>query len=332
MKVDEWFEKNRFNYKSYNNIKKLVKLKKEQKKKISVLIPVLNEGSTIGNICSIITDRLIKKNALIDELIVLDSGSTDNTEEEAKKNGATFYHSDQILKSHRFYKGKGENLWKGLFVSSGDIIVVIDGDIKNFNTRFVYGVLGPMLNHKKLLYVNSFFRRPFVKGQTVSDSGGGRVTELLVRPLFNKFFPRLRGFIQPLGGSYVVKRSVLEHLPLFTGYGGDVIIPIDIQRMYGLNKMAQVNLGKIIHDHQELSALSNKAYGILDLVLSRANMKGKLVMIDESRKYSIIQSKKANKSAEYSYKKKEYFEKERNPIITLKEYRKKFKKGEFEKK
>ena len=329
MNVEEWFQNNRFSYKSYTSVKKLLRLKRESRKKISVIIPVLNEGKTIGKICNTIKTRLMEKNKLVDELIVIDSGSTDNTLDEAKSNGATVYSADKILKKHRHYMGKGENLWKGMYVSTGGIIVVIDGDIRNFNTRFITGLVGPLLNNKNLKYINSYFERPFVKGEVITESGGGRVTELLIRPLFNKFFPRLRGFIQPLGGAYAVRRSTLEKIPLYTGYSGDVIIPIDIQRIFGLGTMAQVDLGKIVHKHQQLSSLSNKSFGILHTILTRVNMKGKIIVLNKSNHYSVIETKKTEHKRQYDYKKKTFYEKERPPIITLMEYRKKFKIGEF---
>jgi glucosyl-3-phosphoglycerate synthase len=152
---------------------------------------------------------------------------------------------------------------------------------------------------------------------------------LLVRPLLNKFFPRLKGFIQPLGGVYAIRRSVLEKIPMFTGYSGDVILPIDIQRIFGLAIMAQVDLGKIVHKHQKLSSLSNASFGILHTILTRVNMKGKIIVINKSNNYSVIETKKNEHGYTYTYKKKKFYEKERPPMITIQEYRKRFQKGEF---
>ena len=326
MDVQEWFEKYKFKCTSFSNIKRLVELKKiNKKKKISLVIPTLNEEETVGKVISILKGKLMDKYKLLDEIIVVDSGSTDNTEKVAKKAGAKFFLSEKHLKKYGKAKGKGENLWKSLYLAQGDIIVFLDGDIKNMHPRFVYGLVGPLLTMKEIGFTKAFYKRPLKVGEKVEPLGGGRVTELLIRPLFNMYFPRLSGFIQPLSGEYAGKRELLERIPFFTGYGVETGMLIDIQKKFGLRKIAQVDLFKRVHRNQSLASLSNMSFGILQVFAKRANTLGKLILVkDIRRNYRIIERKKENGKIVYGLKEKIIKEKQRPPIITIEEYRKKF--------
>ncbi len=327
MNVDKWFDKNSYKCQSFSNIKKLVKLKRQQKKTISLCIPTLNEEETVGKVISVLKDNLMDKYKLLDEIIVVDSGSTDKTREVVKEAGVDFYYADNILKRYKKRKGKGENLWKSLYVAKGDIIVWVDADIKNMHPRFVYGLVGPLLTNKKIWFTKAFYQRPIKIRGEVAPLGGGRVTELLIRPLFNTYFPRLSGFIQPLSGEYAGRRSALEKIPFFSGYGVETAMLIDMDKKFGLERMAQVDLLKRIHRNQSLASLSNMAFAILQVFSRRANVLGKLILVTKTKStYRIIESEKDDGKIKYKLKKKTIKELQRPPIITISEYRKKFKK------
>ena len=324
MKVTEWFEKNSFKASSFSNIKRLIELKKKQKQTISLVIPTLNEEATIGKIISVLKESLMDKHKLIDEIIVIDSGSTDNTLEIAKKLGASAVVASNILKKYGNYAGKGENLWKALYVAKGSIICWVDADIKNIHPRFVYGLVGPLLTNKKLKFVKPFYKRPIKVGDKLQPLGGGRVTELLIRPLFNMYLPRLAGFIQPLSGEGAARRSILERIPYFTGYGVETAHLIDIRKKFGLKAMAQVDLYRRVHRNQNLASLSKMAFAILGVFAKRANTLGKLITVGQIKKtYNIIE---LDKEGEYKLRLLRLQDFQRPPIITLAEYRKKFKK------
>ncbi|MCR4368649.1 MAG: glucosyl-3-phosphoglycerate synthase, partial [archaeon] len=329
LKADIWFAKNRYKAESFSNVKKLVKLKNDQGKTISCVIPTLNEGDNVGSLIKKLKSKLMdnKSRRLIDEIIVVDSGSTDNTKEAAEKAGAQFMSAQKVMKKYGNKRGKGENLWKSLYVAKGDIIVWVDGDIKNMSPKFIYGLVGPLLTNKKLGYTKAFYQRPLRLGRELSPLGGGRVTELLIRPLFNMYFPKLAGFIQPLSGEYAGRRELLEKIPFFTGYGVETAMLIDIEKKFGLDVMAQVDLTKRIHRNQNLQSLSNMAFGILQVFARRANTLGKLIQVQKIKKtYKVIESKRDGRRITYSFRKKEITESQRPPIITVPEYRKKFKK------
>jgi glucosyl-3-phosphoglycerate synthase len=324
MKVAEWFDKNRFHYRQFSDIKKLVELKKKQKVTISLGIPTLNEEATIGKIVKIMKDILMDKYHLLDEIAIIDSGSKDKTREVARAAGAKTFEAGKALKEESAFYGKGENLWKSLYLLKGDIIVWIDADIKNMSPRFVYSLVGPLLANKTIGFVKAFYERPLKVEDVVKPAGGGRVTELTIRPLFNMFFPRLSGFIQPLSGEYAGRRKILEKVPFFTGYGVETGLLIDISRRFGLKKMAQVDLVRRVHRNQSLYSLSKMAYGILRVFSIRASQFGKLIPVKEQLRKKIRLPRK--KKGTYFLEEKKIIEKERPPMITLKKYRKKFNK------
>lgn len=323
MKVEEWFEKNSFKYQSFSNIKKLVELKKKQKLTISLCIPTYNEEATIEKVITVLKTKLMDKYKLLDEIAVIDSNSTDKTLEIAKKAGSDVYKASDYLFKKANIKGKGENLWKALYLLKGDIICWVDADIKNIHPRFVYGTVGPLLTNQKIKYVKPFYKRPLKVGDKLQPLGGGRVTELTIRPILNMFFPRLSGFIQPLSGEGAGRREALERIPYFTGYGVETGLLIDLVKKFGLDSIAQVDLHRRIHRNQELSSLSNMAFAILQVVSKRANTLGKLVLVKKIRnKYRVIERIEGN----YHLNNKIIAEKQRPPMITIKKYRKKFKK------
>ncbi len=331
MNLKEWFSKRRFKADSYSNIGRLIKKKKEQGETIAVVIPSLNEEKNIGNVIRTIKKNLMIDNPLIDEIIVIDSGSKDNTEKEAKDAGAKFYQSSKILRRFKSEKGKGENLWKSLYVTNSSIIVFIDADIENIHPRFVYGLVGPLLYNNKVKFTKSFFDRPIKSNGSDEESlGGGRITELLVRPLFNMYFPSLVGFIQPLSGQMAGRRSLFEQLNFFSGYGVEIGLLIDAYKKYNIDSIAQVDLGVLNHRHHELSKLSETSFSILQVFAKRAHVLGKVIMSEDIReRYHVVSRKKENNVVKCRLKKRYIIEKERPPMITVKLYRDKFHKNGF---
>lgn len=318
--IKKWIEKNTLHYSRYSDVKKLLKMKDEKKVTISLCFPTLNEEDTIGKEITVMRRYLMRKYPLLDEIAVVDSGSTDSTEMSAKEAGADFYYSSEILPKYRSYRGKGENLWKSLYVLKGDIICWIDADITNIHPRFALGLIGPLLEFDHLKYVKAFYKRPIrIKGE-LHYTGGGRVTELVVRPFFNLLFPELTGIAQPLSGEYAGRRELLERLPFFTGYGVETGHLIDILRIYGLDIIGQCDLDVRIHRNQNIEALRSMAYRILKILLQRADDMGRIeIFQDISDSLQVLTGVKN----EYSIEKMKVWGIERPPMITIPEYRKK---------
>jgi len=246
-------------------VDRLVSAKARGSHRVSVVLPALDEEPTVGDIVAGIV-ALADRTGLVDEVVVVDSGSTDDTAKVAAYAGATVYHRDEILPAHGSYPGKGEVLWKALAVTSGDLVVYVDADLTDFGEHYVIGLLGPLLSDPTVLMVKAFYDRPLLD---VSAAGGGRVTELMARPLLNALFPELAGVVQPLAGEYAARRELLEALPFAAGYGVETGLLIDAYRRYGLDAIAQVDLGERTHGHQDTAALGRMAATILHTVLRR---------------------------------------------------------------
>lgn len=321
MSVTRWLEQNTFHHSDYEDIDQLVRKKKQQDLSIDVIFPTLNEEDTIAKEILLIQTELMIKHELIDEFAVVDSGSEDRTREIAEEYGARVFLASDYLEEEGVYYGKGENLWKSLYLLDGDIIVYIDADIKNIHPKFVYGLVGPLLERKDLGYVKAFYERPLKMGDKVRSSGGGRVTEILIRPLFNLFFPELAGMIQPLSGEYAGRREILEKLPFFIGYGVETGLLIDIHQEFGMDKIAQVDLDKRVHRNQDLSSLGRMAFGILQTFLNRLDVADKIELKD--RMHTIIRQMLAD-GDQYQFEEIEIEEIERPPMIQLEQYREKF--------
>jgi glucosyl-3-phosphoglycerate synthase len=209
---------------------------------------------------------LADRTGLVDEVLVIDSGSVDRTAAVAAAAGATVYHRDEILPELGSRPGKGEVLWKALAVTTGDILVYVDSDLTDFGEHYVCGLLGPLLHDESVLMVKAFYDRPLLD---VAAAGGGRVTELMARPLLNALRPELAGVVQPLAGEYAARRSLLEALPFAAGYGVETGLLLDTVTGYGLDAVAQVDLGQRTHGHQDTAALGRMAATILQTVAAR---------------------------------------------------------------
>ncbi|MFE4454876.1 glucosyl-3-phosphoglycerate synthase [Streptomyces sp. NPDC056796] len=236
--------------------------------RVSVVLPALNEEATVGEIVAEIRRELMEKVRLVDELVVIDSGSTDATAEVARRAGARVVHRDSVLPRIPALPGKGEVLWRSLLVTGGDIVCFVDADLRDFSADFVSGIVGPLLTDPQVQFVKAMYDRPL--GDTAGQ--GGRVTELVARPLLNLHWPRLAGFVQPLGGEYAVRRSLLERLPFPVGYGVELGLLVDALHTAGLDALAQVDVGVRKHRHQDGQALGRMAaaiYRTAQLRLSR---------------------------------------------------------------
>jgi glucosyl-3-phosphoglycerate synthase len=250
-------------------VAQLVRAKQEQGLTISVCFPAFNEQATIAAAVRVIKTELMERHRLVDEITVIDSGSTDNTVAEAEAAGAVVHRAAECLTHLGNNPGKGENLWKSLYLLRGDIIVWLDADIKNIEPKFVYGLVGPLLLFPELKFTKAYYERPLHRPEEDDEYGGGRVTEILVRPLYNAFFPELAEFYQPCSGECAGRREILESLPFAAGYGIETGMLIDINSRYGRSVIAQVNLDKRVHRNQSTTALGKMGFEILHTFISR---------------------------------------------------------------
>jgi glucosyl-3-phosphoglycerate synthase len=249
------------------NIRDLVAAKGETT--VSVVLPARDERETVGEIVGVIRREL---DALVDEVVVIDSCSRDDTALVAARAGAKVHAQDEILPDLEPLSGKGEALWKSLAVTSGDVLVFADADIRKFRSSLVFGLLGPLLGDPGVAYVKGCYDRP-LHG---APNGGGRVTELVARPLINLHWPQLAGFVQPLAGEYAGRRSALERVPFLTGYGVELGLLIDLLDLAGLDAFAQVDLGSREHAPQSTEALGCMACQIMLAAWSRLERQGRI--------------------------------------------------------
>ena len=268
-RVERWFGESNFHHAEFRDLRRLVALKEKQGVTVSLVLPTLNEAATVGPIVRRARMLLMEAVPLVDELLVIDSASDDGTREIAAREGARVVQHQDVLTRYGSYRGKGEALWKSLYESSGDIVVWCDTDVRNWHPRMAYGTLGPLLVEPRIQYVKGYYRRPIVENGVLREGGGGRVTELVARPLINLFYPDLSGFIQPLAGEYAGRRSLLETIPFFTGYAVEIGHLIDIAERAGLEALGQVDLERRIHRNQELEGLSRMSFVIIQAVMKR---------------------------------------------------------------
>ncbi len=267
--VDKWFVQNTFSSSEFADLRRLVEAKERQNLRISVGLPTLNEEATVRRVIRAIRSRLMERIPLVDEIAVIDSDSDDQTREVAREEGVPVHVLGDILPEYGARRGKGEALWKSLHVLTGDIVVWIDTDVTDTHPKFVYGLLGPLLLRPDVHFVKAFYQRPLRIGAELLASGGGRVTELSARPILNLFFPELSGMVQPLSGEQGGRRTLLEQLPFFTGYGVETGLLIDTLQRAGLGALAQVDMKHRIHRNQDLLSLSKMSFQILQVALKR---------------------------------------------------------------
>jgi nucleotide-binding universal stress UspA family protein len=316
-RVERWFGESNFHHAEFADLRRLVQLKEKQGLTISLILPTLNEEETIGPIVRRAIREMVGRVPLLDEILVIDSASTDRTREIAEAEGARVVQHPDVLPRYGSFVGKGEALWKSLYETSGDLIVWADTDVRNWHPRMVYGTLGPLLHEPRLHYVKAYYQRPIVEGGILKEGGGGRVTELVARPLVNLFFPELSGLIQPLAGEYAGRRSLLEAIPFFTGYAVEMGHLIDATERLGIEGLGQVDLERRVHRNQELEGLSRMSFVILQAVVKRLEERRKVRLFAElGSTYKLPRSGRGRLSLEVI----ELADQERPPMIRIPEY------------
>ncbi|MEP7291915.1 MAG: glucosyl-3-phosphoglycerate synthase [Chloroflexota bacterium] len=316
-RVDRWFAENTFDSAEFDDLHALLALKERQGVTISVGLPALNEEATVGKVISTIKKALMDDVPLIDEIVLIDSDSTDRTVEIAESLGIPAYRHSQILPELGSNRGKGEALWKSLHVLKGDIVAWIDTDITNIHPRFIYGLLGPLLKQPKIVYVKGFYQRPIKVGDQLQAYGGGRVTELVARPLLNLFYPELSGIIQPLSGEYAGRRTALEQVPFFSGYGVETGLMLDLNDRFGLDAIAQTDLEERVHHNQPLIGLSKMSFAILQVFISRLETRYGVHLLDwANRTMKIVH----HQPERFALEVVDIADVERPPMITIPAY------------
>ncbi|MBV8949887.1 MAG: glucosyl-3-phosphoglycerate synthase [Actinobacteria bacterium] len=240
--------------------------KAAQSTRISVCLPARDEAETVGPIVAAIRRALVERVGLVDEIVVVDDESSDATANVAAAAGARVVRAADVLADCGPGSGKGNVLWKSLYACDGDLLCWVDADIRDFSPHFVTGLLGPLLTRPDTVFVKGFYRRPGER------DGGGRVTELVARPLLSQLFPHLTGFVQPLSGEYAGRREVLDDLPFVEGWGVELALLVDVVARYGLPAVTQVDLGERRHRNRPLAELGPQATEILLTALRRAGL------------------------------------------------------------
>jgi glycosyltransferase involved in cell wall biosynthesis len=319
VRVDRWFAENTFHSEEFSDLWGLMRLKEKQGLTISLALPALNEEETVGEVIQTLKTSLMDEVPLLDEIVLIDSNSSDRTRQIAENLGIpTYIHQEILADEVGSFAGKGEALWKSLHVTKGDIVVWVDTDISNMHPRFIYGLVGPLLKNQAVQFVKGFYARPIEIDGKLHSYGGGRVTELVARPLLNLFYPELSGIIQPLSGEYAGRRSALEQIPFFSGYGVETAMLIDILERYGLEGIAQNDLELRVHHNQPLVNLSKMSFAILQVFIARLE-----------NRYGIELLNKANRTMKFVIQEPERFaldiaeigDQERPPMITVASYR-----------
>jgi glucosyl-3-phosphoglycerate synthase len=287
----------------------LADAKTRQGSTISVCLPARDEEATVGHIVATVRRNLMEHVALVDEVLVLDDGSSDATAEAARWEGARVHPVADVLPDVPPGSGKGNALWMSLFAAQGDIVCWVDADVRNFRSDFVTRLVEPLITDPGVGFVKGFYRRPLFGRPT----GGGRVTELVARPLLSALFPNLAHIVQPLGGEYASRRSLLETLSFVEGYGVELGLLVDVANAFGVTAIRQADLGVREHRNRSIEALAPQAMEVLLTALRRAgvgrgDLPTALVRFDDEHEKVLVPVEA----------------RERPPMLTVPEYREKF--------
>jgi glucosyl-3-phosphoglycerate synthase len=271
----EWFRHRSYDYRQFSDLEEIGRRKRELGLTVSVALPCRNVADTVGEIIDEI-HTVNERVPLVDQILAVHADSEDGTAEVAASKGAEVYLESELLPHYGDAHGKGDAMWRSLSAARGDLIMFLDADTKDFKPQFVYGLLGPILYVPEVRFVKAAYRRPFKSYETVEADGGGRVTELTAKPLFNLFYPELSAFVQPLAGEFIAQKELFCSIPFLTGYAVETGIMIDVLKRVGLGAMAQVDLGTRQNRHQPLRDLSRMSYAVLRAVARRLRQEGRL--------------------------------------------------------
>jgi glucosyl-3-phosphoglycerate synthase len=268
MRTHDWFRSHSFHYREFGSTRELGKIKRDRGVSVSLILPTRNVADTIGSVLTEVSR--LRRGGLIDQVLVVDADSRDGTAAIARRFDAEVYSENELMPEYGKAQGKGDAMWRGLSVATGDIIAFADTDTGNFCQQLVTGVVGCLVAKPEIKFVKAAYRRPFTKESLSVPDGGGRVTELTAKPALNLLFPELAGFVQPLAGEFGGTRDLMFSVPFFSGYAVEVGMLIDVLHACGLSAMAQVDAGMRKNRHQDLGSLSRMGYSVLRAVLTRA--------------------------------------------------------------
>jgi glucosyl-3-phosphoglycerate synthase len=272
-----WYESRTFHHSEFP----AERLAAERTRSVSACVPARNEERTIGPIVSDLVS--LREAGAIDEVVVVDASSADSTASIAAEGGASVRDEADLMPEHGEVLGKGDAMWRALSVLESDVVVYLDADSGGFGPHFATGLIGPLVcGDTGVEFVKAFYRRPLQVGEVSLPEGGGRVTELMARPLLNLFYPELAAFRQPLAGELAATRDLLERLPFATGYAVEIAMLIDAWREVGLDALAQVDIEIRQNRHQGLADLTPMAYAVLRAVCTRLEREGRLTDLEQA--------------------------------------------------
>src|SRR5436305_3479514 len=269
VRAQSWYRRNTYAHEAFS----VERLAAQREATVSICLPARDEERTIGPILAELLP--LKNRGVVDEVVVVDN-SSDRTAAIARDLGATVYQQEQLLPALGPFLGKGDAMWRALHVLRGEVVCFLDADSEQLGAHFACGLLGPLLCERGIAFVKGFYRRPFRLGEAILPDGGGRVTELMARPLLSMFYPALTAVEQPLAGEIAARRELLEQLPFVAGYGVDIALLLDAYRLAGLDALAQVDLEVRQNAHKPLRDLGPMAYAVLQAVAVRLEREGRL--------------------------------------------------------
>lgn len=234
---------------------------------IAVCVPTRETAATIA--ATVRELAALREAGLVDQVLVVDAASEDGTATIAAAAGAEVVQEAELLPECGPVQGKGDAMWRALSVAAGETVVYLDGDVRDFGAHYVVGLLGPLLQSPRIDFVKGFYRRPLAIEELEIEDAGGRVTELVARPLLELLAPELAQFRQPLAGEIAARRSLLSRIPFFTGYGVEIAMLLDVWREVGIGRMAQVDLGSKRNSHQDLAALAGMSREVIEALAAR---------------------------------------------------------------